>query len=160
MSSQNQQTDPGYEVADVRPNAIWVAAAGLVVCVVVVFLCITWMFHYLVRRDLAAQKGSAMDRITEAVAATRPQYPAPRLQVAPHVDLAALRSREEAELNGYGWVDRKAGAVRIPIDRAMDLIVQRGLPVRGQPNAPKPRFTPLDMQQARPLQIPPSETPK
>jgi hypothetical protein len=44
-----------------------------------------------------------------------------------------LDHREKAnELYSYGWVDEKAGTVHIPIDRAMDLIVQRGLPVRPQ----------------------------
>ena len=38
----------------------------------------------------------------------------------------------EKELYSYGWVDEKAGTVHIPIERAMDLIAQRGLPVRGQ----------------------------
>jgi hypothetical protein len=39
---------------------------------------------------------------------------------------------EEKSLYSYGWVDEKAGIVRIPIERAMDLLVQRGLPVRPQ----------------------------
>ena len=39
---------------------------------------------------------------------------------------------EEKTLYSYGWVDEKAGTVRIPIERAMDLLVQRGLPVRPQ----------------------------
>jgi hypothetical protein len=160
MSSPNQETNPGFEATDVSPNAIWLVTAGIVVSVAVVIMAVTWMFHYLIRRDLASQQRSEIDRVTKAVAATRPNFPAPRLQVAPQVDLAALRAREDADLNGYGWVDRKAGVVRIPIERAMDLLVQRGLPVRGQPNAPKPRFTPLDMQQARPLQISPTEAPR
>ncbi len=40
------------------------------------------------------------------------------------------RDREAAELESYGWIDRKSGIVRIPIDRAMDLLAQRGLPTR------------------------------
>jgi len=39
---------------------------------------------------------------------------------------------EDQKLATYDWVDQDAGKVRIPIDRAMDLIVQRGLPVREQ----------------------------
>jgi len=39
---------------------------------------------------------------------------------------------EEKALYTYGWVDEKAGTVHIPIERAMDLLVQRGLPVRAQ----------------------------
>ena len=160
MSSPNQEANPGFEATDVSPNAIWLVTVGIVVSVAVVIMAVTWMFHYLIRRDLASQQRSEIDRVTTAVAATRPNFPAPRLQVDPEVDLAALRAREDAGLNGYGWLDRKAGVVRIPIERAMDLLIQRGLPVRGQPNAPKPRFTPLDMQQARPLQIPSTEATK
>ena len=56
--------------------------------------------------------------------------PEPRLQTEPREDLAALRTREDATLSSYGWVDRNAGVVRIPIDRAMELTLQRGLPAR------------------------------
>jgi hypothetical protein len=37
-------------------------------------------------------------------------------------------------LSSYGWVDREAGIVRIPIDRAMDLLAERGLPARAGPD--------------------------
>jgi hypothetical protein len=43
-------------------------------------------------------------------------------------DLKRLRDSEDATLGSYGWVDRKAGTVRIPIDRAMDLVAKRGVP--------------------------------
>ena len=56
--------------------------------------------------------------------------PGPTLQVSPPADLQAFRSREEAELHSYGWVDRTSGVVRIPIDRAMQLVLQEGLPAR------------------------------
>lgn len=54
----------------------------------------------------------------------------PRLQTAPRTDLADLRSDEEAVLSGYAWVDRNAGTVRIPIEAAMKLVLERGLPAR------------------------------
>jgi hypothetical protein len=41
-----------------------------------------------------------------------------------------LRRHEDEILNSYGWVDQKAGVVRIPIDKAMDLLVQKGLPTK------------------------------
>ena len=56
--------------------------------------------------------------------------PEPRLQTNPRQDLRDLRSAEEAVLTGYGWVDKKAGIARIPIDEAMKLTVERGLPAR------------------------------
>ncbi len=55
--------------------------------------------------------------------------PEPRLQVSPAEDLRSLREREEAILKSYGWVDRDAGIARIPIERALSLAAERGLPV-------------------------------
>ena len=56
--------------------------------------------------------------------------PEPRLQTNPREDLRLLREQEDAILKSYGWVDRPAGVVRIPIEEAMKLTVQRGLPAR------------------------------
>jgi hypothetical protein len=65
--------------------------------------------------------------------AARPDIPPkPRLEVYPHVDLERKMQADEAVLNSYGWVDRKSGIVRIPIDRAVELLVERGLPTRGE----------------------------
>lgn len=41
-----------------------------------------------------------------------------------------LKASETEQLNSYGWVDEQAGYVHIPIDRAMDLVLQQGLPAR------------------------------
>ncbi|MBB3230943.1 hypothetical protein [Halomonas stenophila] len=61
--------------------------------------------------------------------ADRPvETPAPRLQAIPQRDLAAFEARMTRELTHYGWVDREAGIVRLPIERAMALLVERGLP--------------------------------
>jgi hypothetical protein len=56
------------------------------------------------------------------------RFPSPTLQIIPHDDLLALRAREEQELSSYGWLDRTTGVVRIPIQRALDLLAERGLP--------------------------------
>lgn len=61
--------------------------------------------------------------------------PAPRIQANPPLDLWRLRAHEDSVLNSYGLVDRQTGAVRIPIGRAMDLVAQRGLPVRTETGA-------------------------
>jgi hypothetical protein len=63
-----------------------------------------------------------------------PIAPEPRLQENPTADLNRFRATEEAKLNGYGWVDRERGIIRIPIERAMDLLARRGLPVRSGPD--------------------------
>jgi hypothetical protein len=57
-------------------------------------------------------------------------FPTPRLQMDDgNQDTADLHAREDLLLNFYSYVDKGAGTVRIPIDRAMILIAQRGLPV-------------------------------
>jgi hypothetical protein len=47
----------------------------------------------------------------------------PQLQSRPREDLAEYQAREQARLSTYGWVDRNAGVVRIPVERAMDLLI-------------------------------------
>ena len=54
--------------------------------------------------------------------------PAPRLQEHPIADLKALRDRENAQLNGYGWIDQGKGRVHIPIERAMELMAKEATP--------------------------------
>jgi len=61
--------------------------------------------------------------------------PEPRLQTTPREDLRELRAREEEILGSYGWVDKTTGVVRIPIDEAMKLTLQRGLPARSEKGA-------------------------
>jgi len=57
--------------------------------------------------------------------------PLPNLQKQPFNDIYALREAENAKLTGYGWVDKEGGVTHIPIERAMDVMLQRGFPVRG-----------------------------
>ena len=72
---------------------------------------------------------------SEATLRQAPPLPAgPRLQISAPAELEFFRNREEAELHSYGWINRKAGVVRIPIERAMDLILQEGLPARTNAN--------------------------
>jgi hypothetical protein len=64
----------------------------------------------------------------------RTEPPAPRLQPDPRADLLAQRALEDALLETYGWVDKSRGIVRVPIERAIDVLAERGLPAR--PAAP------------------------
>jgi hypothetical protein len=67
-----------------------------------------------------------------------PSAPAgPRLQRLPAEGLDALRREEAQRLSSYAWVDKEKGIVQIPIERAIELVAERGLPVR--PNPPEPR---------------------
>lgn len=63
--------------------------------------------------------------------------PAPVLQPDPVADLHQMRAQEDQILQGYAWIDQRSSKVRIPIARAMQLLVQRGLPnVSGTAPAP------------------------
>jgi hypothetical protein len=62
--------------------------------------------------------------------------PEPRLQNSPFDDLKRLQAEEEKALSSYGWVDRKAGIARIPIERALEIASQGGLPPAPAPPVP------------------------
>jgi hypothetical protein len=65
--------------------------------------------------------------------ATKPEIPPePRLQDAPAVDLELFRERERKKLSTYEWIDRANGVVRIPVERAMELVAREGLPARAE----------------------------
>lgn len=116
----------GYERSDANVRSLAVSIAGLFVLLVVALLAMGWMFSYLASRDTPGPPKSP-------VAKERELPPAPRLQTVPGGNLEEVRAAEARILNSYGWVDRNANVVRIPIDRAIELTAERGLPHRGQP---------------------------
>src|SRR5271165_1920735 len=64
------------------------------------------------------------------VAELTQQFPTPRVQTDDgNQDVADLHAREDLLLDHYSRIDGQPGKVRIPIERAMELIAQRGLPV-------------------------------
>jgi hypothetical protein len=54
----------------------------------------------------------------------------PLLQVKPHQELETYCSAQQQNVTTYAWVDQPSGVVRIPVDRAMELILAKGLPAR------------------------------
>jgi hypothetical protein len=104
----------GYERSDADPRLIGALALGIAV-----FLILT---PYLLLALYPDAVGHA------PVAKGLPQPPAPRLQVHPRSDLERLRADDQARLESYGWADRQGGIVRIPIEQAMRLLAERGLP--------------------------------
>jgi hypothetical protein len=80
------------------------------------------------------------------------RFPKPNLQIDDdHMQRTILYDQQNEKLTSYGWIDRSNGIVRIPIDRAMDLILQRGLPARTNGNS-QADGSPLQLIQERPEQ--------
>jgi hypothetical protein len=115
-----------HETSDVNVGGIFRFAFGLFMTGVAILVLVRWLLVVFTARE----PRPAMPEFPLAVQQENRLPPEPRLQTNPRQDLRDLRSAEEAVLTGYGWVDRKAGIARIPIDQAMKLTVERGLPAR------------------------------
>ena len=111
----------GHEHADVRIAPIAIAGVGLGIVLLVVGALMLGLFDV-----FAAREARLSPPANPLAAAEGPRLPPqPRLQVQPVKDLRELREAENNLLEHYGWVDKSAGMVRIPIDRAMDLLAAR-----------------------------------
>ena len=112
----------GHERRDMPVRAMaWIMLA-FIVAGGIINVCVVWLTGRLEFRRIDSFPPAS------PVADVRPLPPPPRLQVSPADDLRAMRQREAEVLESYGWVDRGKGVVRIPIERAMKLIAERGLP--------------------------------
>ena len=115
---ENSHRPVGHEESDVSPWAVGKFAIGLALVCVISLALLFGFFRYL----LSEEGGKAPEIVKSP--------PNPVLETEPPVELKAFRAAEEHELNTYGWVDQQTGIVRIPIERAMDILLQRGFPVR------------------------------
>jgi hypothetical protein len=144
MTQDNRKHDHvpahgSYERQDLQPAGIVYFLLALAVVTVVCILGLRGLYTYLDHRERSSQAPVSplitnVPEDTRHIAPGYPQgaFPNPKLEEDERGQLNDIRMNEEKELYSYGWVDEKAGTLHIPIDRAMDLIVQRGLPVRPQ----------------------------
>jgi hypothetical protein len=115
-----------HERSDVNIRAIVGFGVALLLTAVVIHVALYWLLEYY--KALSPQ-GAPVVSAPKAQVQTTPQ---PRLQISPTNDLAEMRAAEEKELTTYGWLDEEKQTIRIPIDRAMELLAQRGLAARKQ----------------------------
>ena len=135
-----KESRPAREVSDVSTEAIVKFGLGLLTSTVVVFLFIWGLFHYFATRE------ESRELPRPPMAATDELPPEPRLQgspgheLPPELEMKELRAAQETALHSYGWVDRNAGIVRIPIEQAMQKLLEERLPVRTEePGRPAER---------------------
>jgi hypothetical protein len=116
----------GHETTDAEIGPLVRFAVFLAATVIVSALVVIGLYKYLDEREQAEKAG----RHPLAAGVVRPLPPPPRLQTYPFDDIKELRKAENKVLDHYAWVDQNAGVVRIPIERAIDLLAEKGLPYR------------------------------
>lgn len=125
MADTSQQ---GHGVS-VEPDRVSVGpivkfAVTLTVVSLVTMVLVWGLFRLLEARTRATEAGPTPVEAERPRTAEQKLPPEPRLEIDATASLARLRAEENARLTSYGWVDKPAGIVRIPIDRAMELLVE------------------------------------
>jgi hypothetical protein len=113
-----------YEPTDIRIRPFVLVGVVLIIAAVIGSLVLYGASIWFTNRLEAGQVQLG------PLARTTQVPPAPRLQISPRQDLQTMLAEHNQRLNSYGWVDQNAGTAHIPIERAMDLLLERGLPVR------------------------------
>jgi hypothetical protein len=147
-----------YERKDIGVGGVIGFLIGLAAAVVICFFLVQGLYNVL-EAHFAAKQPAVSPLATNVPKDTRKlpseyktdaesrdyekylqqNFPAPQLETNERTELNKIRLREENVLSTYDYVDKNAGTIRIPIDRAMDLLVQRGLAVRPQSGETPPQ---------------------
>ncbi|MGA7796672.1 MAG: hypothetical protein WCA19_26890 [Candidatus Acidiferrales bacterium] len=127
--NSTRATTPGYETHDADAAGVFKFLVALGIVLVVAALTSWGLFRYF---STHAVNQAASD---SPFADTRQLPLGPQLQVNPREDWLKFREEQEKSLETYAWENRSAGTVRVPIEEAMELLVKKGLPVQGAPEA-------------------------
>jgi hypothetical protein len=142
IDGQNEEVD--FEREDLGAKPILIFLLALTIACMLVALALKGLYSYLdayENRHQPVQNPLVQQTTTDTRTVERGdirKFPQPRLESDETTEINAFRLQEEQTLNSYGWVDEQAGVVRIPIDRAMALVAQRGLPTRPQAGVAPP----------------------
>ena len=104
-----------YERSDVGVRLVGWLAGGLATFIAVTPLVLPAMFPLATKHTTPTSRPALSSD-------------APPLEVAPRATLQATREGQARIERGYGWAERRRGEVRIPIDRAMEILLRKGLP--------------------------------
>lgn len=121
MSTPNGQ--PGWETSDAPTRPLFLFLAGLTALIAVSFFVTSWVLGGLEEEHAAEAQTHPMEGFQ-----TRPN--GPLLQAKPTTELADHKRYEDELLGRFAWVDPHDGIIRVPITHAMDLLLERGVPVR------------------------------
>ena len=135
--------DTGYEHEDLSPQGVFYFMGGVAVLGVVIYFILVGMYRYLDNYDrkhqppanpMAATTGVDPQTMNykQILDQAQQTFPKPVLEHSEQTQYVEELKKENEILGSYDWVDQNNGVVRIPIDRAIDLLAQRGLPVISQ----------------------------
>jgi hypothetical protein len=143
---ENVDTSLGYEQRDARVSGVvtFLLVLSFVAAVIggIAYGFGKWMNARMIREDGPKDRWSKQvdvrslgnmasgAEMEKTVGTSIQRYPTPRVQMDDgNQDVADLHTREDLLLENYSWADQALGKVRIPIERAMELMAQRGLSV-------------------------------
>jgi hypothetical protein len=152
---QYLETPPGatYEHTDAHVWVIVKFLMWLAVSAVVIHIGVGFLYGLMISQS--AETGEV--RYPLAAGQENRLPPTPRLQQFPRNEIYDFRQSEQDVLNGYGWMNREAGTVHIPIEQAMRLTLERGMlssrPVDAAAQPPAPaELMPADSSSGRTLE--------
>jgi hypothetical protein len=122
-------TTPGYETRDANTSGVFKFLVALGIVLAVASLVCWGLFRFYSAHAISQAASDS------PFADTRQLPLGPQLQVNPREDWLKFREEQEKSLETYGWKNRAAGTVRVPIEKAMELLVKKGLPVQGSQQA-------------------------
>ena len=114
----------GHEVTDAPASPLAKVGIGIAVLMFVSFVGVLLLFRFLVHVQPLYDKEEAAHPLSDV----RVSSTEPRLQPDPPREKGELQRIEDHLLTTYDWVDKDQGLVRIPVERAIDLLSRRGLP--------------------------------
>jgi hypothetical protein len=146
LNHSHSNPETSFEREDLSTRGVFAFMIGLAITGLVIYFIIRGMYTFLddyerkqaTANPLAAGNATAGRYIKydpaqgDSVSQTFRENGAPLLEYDERGQFKDFLLKQEDQLNSYGWVDQKAGVAHIPITRAMDLIVERGLPVLPQ----------------------------
>ncbi len=147
--------EPEFEREDLGAKSIITFLVALIIGCVLVAILLKGMYSLLDKYETKHQPAQSplVQQTTADTRTVQPgdvtKFPQPRLESHETVEIEAFRLHEAQILHSYAWIDQQAGQVRIPIDRAMELLAQRGLPTRPQAGVVPPSDVNMGKEAAR-----------
>jgi len=115
----DNHTGEGHETKEVSVPFVFASLSALIIGAFLASLLAVGIFQFFKNTYHPDQAAAASQQVIP---------PAPRIDPRPSEEIQSIRSREDHILNSYAVIDKQQGIVRVPIDRAIDMLVQKGLP--------------------------------